>query len=274
MTDTESVETLSASIQLGQQFQLAREKRNLAIGDVAAELKVLGSAVKGIESGDYSAIKGSVFVKGYIKAYANFLQLDIDACMALYAESIAEAQEVAPTALIANASKNANLVKITIIAIVAVILIGLVYLLLSSGDDNEPTLSNSDNLAPAVSETTKPMTEKPPELIFDDLPVTASVILPAEPELNDEVTTDSAPEHYTLSLVFSADCWVEVNDANGQKLISDLKRDGEHVDLNGQPPYEVLLGYGPAVAVSYQGVPVSFEVGRNPTVKLSIGDKQ
>ena len=59
--------------------------------------------------------------------------------------------------------------------------------------------------------------------------------------------------HGQVSLQFAADCWIQLSDAQGQVLASGLKRAGEQLNLTGQAPLELRLGYARGASVSYNG---------------------
>lgn len=283
MIEPDSPESNDSRRELGVLFKNAREKRNLAVSDVAAELKVLSGAIRGLEAGEYSAIKGNVFVKGYIKAYAQFLLLDADKCLLLYSQNLAASSALPAMGLMENAKKNTALSKIIVAAFGFIIAVVIIVTLLVSGED-EPAASSAPQAENITQAEPEVLAQEPPVEVADtsqsEIPFIAQEeALTADTEVDSELSSTDAVElvagdRDVLTLTFSEDCWVEVNDATGKKLISDLKREGERISLRGQPPYEVLLGYGPAVALSYNGEPVLFEVGRNPTVKLSVGKKQ
>lgn len=45
-----------------------------------------------------------------------------------------------------------------------------------------------------------------------------------------------------LRFVFTADCWISVNDASGENLLSDLRSAGSQIELSGEAPFEITLG--------------------------------
>lgn len=59
-----------------------------------------------------------------------------------------------------------------------------------------------------------------------------------------------------VSLKFTADCWVQVTDANGKVVASGLKRAGDSLDARGQAPLELRLGFARGAQVSYNGAAV------------------
>lgn len=56
-----------------------------------------------------------------------------------------------------------------------------------------------------------------------------------------------------LKLELSAESWIEVYDAAGKRLYHGMGRPGDTLRFNGEPPYQVVLGYAPGVEVSYHG---------------------
>jgi cytoskeleton protein RodZ len=59
-----------------------------------------------------------------------------------------------------------------------------------------------------------------------------------------------------LAFSFTEDCWVEVQSASGERLYSDLSRAGSELDLVGDGPFRILLGYAPGAELSFNGEPV------------------
>ena len=77
--------------------------------------------------------------------------------------------------------------------------------------------------------------------------------------------------HGQVSLQFAADCWIQLSDAQGQVLASGLKRAGEQLNLTGQAPLELRLGYARGASVSYNGQAIDlapFTHGETARVRL------
>ena len=80
-----------------------------------------------------------------------------------------------------------------------------------------------------------------------------------------DVTEDVPPQQtkpaYTSDIVvrFDEDCWTEVRDSTGRILFSGVKSSGSTLELNGEAPYRVTLGYAPGVTeFIYKGEPFDF----------------
>ena len=59
-----------------------------------------------------------------------------------------------------------------------------------------------------------------------------------------------------LQFRFTGDCWVEVLDGNDEMIHRDLRRAGDSLNLEGSPPFNILVGDALAVELLYQGEPV------------------
>ena len=63
-----------------------RLRQNLGEKDVADKLHITIHYLKAIESNSYEKLPGAIFVKGYIKSYAELLKLDSNRLLELYVE--------------------------------------------------------------------------------------------------------------------------------------------------------------------------------------------
>lgn len=75
-----------------------------------------------------------------------------------------------------------------------------------------------------------------------------------------------------VELSFSGDCWVEIRDAEGRGVVSDLARAGQTFEVQGQGPFRVLLGYAHGVQITYNGEQVALAPHiRNDIASLVVG---
>ncbi|MGM3175866.1 cytoskeleton protein RodZ [Dickeya lacustris] len=91
---------------------------------------------------------------------------------------------------------------------------------------------------------------------------TAAASAAPQPLLDQAATTPASTvaqatnEPGAISLRFNADCWLEVVDATGKKLLSGVQRGGSALSLSGQAPYRLKIGAPGAVQIDFQGKPV------------------
>jgi cytoskeleton protein RodZ len=75
-----------------------------------------------------------------------------------------------------------------------------------------------------------------------------------------------------LSFRFNEDCWLEVRSATGASLYSDLNRSGSQLELVGEGPFRILLGYAPGARLTFNGEPVPLAPHtRNNVATLVLG---
>lgn len=80
------------------------------------------------------------------------------------------------------------------------------------------------------------------------------------PQQAEEQVVAPQTDQFRLDLRFSADCWVEVSDAEGNRLLyGTLKADSSH-SVSGKPPFNVTLGNSTAVQLILNGEPVAKEL--------------
>lgn len=142
-------------------------------------------------------------------------------------------------------------------------------------DDELPAEDTAATPASTVGETTDEafVTADEPEAADTEIPVAGSaggdsgedldesripvVTSTTEPALTESAPAEDASDTGRLQISFSSDCWIEVTDSAGARLVSSLQREGDRVDVTGQMPLNVVIGAVDAVAdISFQGEPV------------------
>lgn len=135
----------------------------------------------------------------------------------------------------------------------------------SAGSDGSPEPADRDASAqdPVVADfSAQSPVERPVEQIVEPI---------AEP---DPVFAESAqPESVTpatqLQMSFVADCWVQVTDSTGERLVASLQRTGDQIRVSGRAPFDVVIGAVDAVeSVRFAGESVDlagFRVVNNRT---------
>jgi cytoskeleton protein RodZ len=75
-----------------------------------------------------------------------------------------------------------------------------------------------------------------------------------------------------VEFAFSADSWIDVRDARGERLVYELGRSGSTRSVRGEPPLTVFLGYADGVAVRVEGTPwpVPARMRRGNTARFTL----
>mgnify|MGYP001345511136 CR=1 FL=1 len=76
-----------------------------------------------------------------------------------------------------------------------------------------------------------------------------------------------------LRFVFSDECWLEIEDADGALIYGDLGRTGDELSVYGDAPFEILFGKAPAVTMEFNGrsVDLASWTASDQTAKVTVG---
>lgn len=67
---------------VGERLREAREAREMGVAEVAAMLKLSPRQIEALEAGDWKALPGSAFIRGFIRNYARVVRIDPDPLLA------------------------------------------------------------------------------------------------------------------------------------------------------------------------------------------------
>ncbi len=245
----------------GALLRQAREARGATVEQVAAALKLRPRQVEAIEDERYETLGSATYVRGFVRSYARLVELDGDALLALLDR---QALVAAPPALEVPAGEGVALPgsrprKPWLMPVMALSLPVVVALGLAAYFDWFGPLTT---MRPAVvPPVPAPMAEVPqpaaePQAVPDAAqePPPASVVAPA----------DTALRHLKLS--FAEDAWVEIKDADGRVIHSQLNRTGTTFDLEGKAPLMLVIGNAPNVRVTVDDQPLDL----TPHTRISV----
>ena len=102
-----STPQLAAAEELGKLLRHNREQQQLSLGDVSEHLKLPARQVEALENADFSKLPEPVFVRGFLRSYGRYLNLD-ETVLNNYLEQI-----VAPSQFQSPSAKEDGNVKMT-----------------------------------------------------------------------------------------------------------------------------------------------------------------
>jgi len=253
----------------------ARKAKKLQAKDIAHLLKLPEHVVLQLEAEDFEKLGGEFFVKRYIQAYADAVDVAVEPILEAYQFAIntqpVEVDESdEPSVFSMQNAQTQHRHHKTGLGLLAASVVALFGVILLPSSEQPLEL---------------PVTAKPvPAMVIDTAMGTTTIesfdVLPAAnpteslvPELSVQ-TLEQSTLSSNLSFSFSADCWVEVYDGDDKRIFASLKRADETLDLQGKPPFRVTLGYAPGVSVSYNGQPVEVEAKHSSSsmAKLVLGN--
>jgi cytoskeleton protein RodZ len=97
----------------------------------------------------------------------------------------------------------------------------------------------------------------------DSVEAETAVAVPEAATAEPESATDgqeTVADVAELIMTFNGDCWVQVSDAQGNRLASTLQREGDELRLDGTAPMNVIVGAMTAVeSILFRGEPVDLD---------------
>ena len=250
---------LDNEVSCGELLAITRQAKGLSEKDIAKELRINASVIEMIECNDFEAIGAPVFVKGYLRQYANLLDLSEDLLLDSYNQTNPD-KNSAPIVnkAVESMSKYVLTPKLILMIIFSLLTLFLVWLLVSSVLKKEPAVNqvtSIENIEAAsiepmlnevsFAETEEIIIEKSESIIDQDLaPEMEEVELI---DIEETVTEISEllylePEGLTLAIEYSGLCWTEIYDVNGKLLFYDLGDLNRNVIVSGTGPLDVLFG--------------------------------
>ena len=261
-----------------QDLRAAREAHGWSLRQVAERLHITEAQVRGLEEGDYTALPGAAFARGFLKNYARLLEVDPEPLLRTY-DASNEGSGLHPSETVLPASEGPLLDysrRVLIFSVLIVIAVIAVAWWVWSHHQVQglPATAVSPMVAERPATSTKVVTMAPAVSAAASVPAIGNP--PAAPDRPIAPVPATRPAAVAtgsgLTFQFRADCWVQVKDSLGKTLLAVLghRDDVLRVD-SGTPPYNVLVGKASAVTISYDDKPVPLPANALGVARLQIG---
>ena len=269
----------------GHLLRQAREEQGLSQKETARDLHLTSKVINAIEEDDFELIPSFVFARGYIRSYARHLGLDGQTLVAEFDLAYGVPNNSAkPMSAIRKGVQQSKpgdtwVKLISIVFVVGLVAASIVWWQSQNGSQMLPQLSsgaeqelpsgtlvegldtddaNLDLLLLSTNESEVDAIVPEAESIIESEQAQVVVVEPVVDPVA-EAVTEQAPKEVTdavvllpsqaqLVMVFDKDCWVEIKDANGKMVLSDLYSAGDTIEQVITAPIEVLLGRSSGVA--------------------------
>ncbi|MDH3621833.1 MAG: DUF4115 domain-containing protein [Gammaproteobacteria bacterium] len=238
----------------GERLAEARRELQISVLEIAKELHLDEPKVRALERNEFDVLGAPVFAKGHLKTYAQLVNVDAADVLADYYH-LNRAVSAPPVISTRTKPRRELSPGPWIAAIVVIIVVVSAYWWFSQTP--EPVVEIDDRLEVDEGVIVPPpvtggdMEAVPPEA-NDDIVVDQPV---AEPVVEQEAEPAPAVEEGQLRLLvtYTGDCWTEITDASGRRLLFDLGKDGRTVELSGAEPFNVLFGNPGNVSLRVNG---------------------
>lgn len=260
---------------IGQQLASQRRRREISVRQVSDQIKLPGSVIESLESDRLDKV-APLYLRGYVRNYANFLGLDAEALLSQINDR--QAPELRPVLPVNQTGmKFERLIKFSTYLLVTTLIVPpLVYFFVVGGvrvferevvDVNNPTNSQPLNVSQRIAEAlaiAEPGDEaaEPGHLAASTVPLNNlrpledPISLAASTAAQDIQPSEAQLETIRLSMLelsLSEDSWIEIESADGQRLEFDLLRAGTRHSYQAIGPFRLLLGRANAVQITLDG---------------------
>jgi cytoskeleton protein RodZ len=263
-TDSEAPQQVAAVAGVGAQLAAAREARHLSVADVARQLKLSPWQVEALEADQYERLPGPVFVRGFIRNYARFVELDPTLLLPAAEQRLPKREqpnaELPPSINIPFDTGR----KIPWHRYVIVVLALLVPVIIFEFFYQEEKVVIAE--APQVQQL--PLELPSPQVVTEaDTPITDPVETVAVPEVVKpavqpplpKVSVPAEADGHRLIFNFDQDSWVEVRNSAGERIFSQFNAAGTRQTVSGAPPLRLVVGNAVGVRLQVNNKP--FDLG-------------
>jgi cytoskeleton protein RodZ len=276
----------------GYKLRVARERAGMARETVAARLNLLLSQVVALEEDNFQRFPAETFIKGHLRSYARLLKINVDEVLHAYYLLNPPTQPARRAGIQCRPqsldTKPSRWRSYTGLAAVFVVLIGLwswqqrrdhAHLMsLNAGSPAALPGGMESALSGGADAALLDSVQLVPSKLDEPAVLPPTIVAPAADSPAAQASSASAvapaPATDSLSLHFSADCWIEVKDRDDKVLVATLKHADDKLQIEGRGPFKVLLGYAPGVEMAYNGAPVKVDVppAGNRSTRLIVGN--
>ncbi|MEZ8403115.1 cytoskeleton protein RodZ [Vibrio splendidus] len=290
--ETQTQETVAPAIEAGTLLKNKRESLGLTQKQISDRLKLRVTLIQQIEENQFESDQVATFMRGYIRSYAKYVNLDEKVVLnALHHSGDAQHQEQEMLSFSRKTKTEKHNSRIMLLTwSIFALIVGISSLWwwqnqqqdtlsqsLANTESSEelvveesldPELTSLEVIEAEQNTETSPVTENSDELTEvssaeDSVTLDPVEVLEEAPEAADVASVTAEPETVApeavvneLVMQFSADCWIQVKDASGKTLSTGIKKAGQTLNLSGTAPYKVILGAPEGVSMTFASEPV------------------
>ena len=241
----------------GQLLRLGREQRKLTVAQVALQLNLKTEQVDKLEQDQFDGTL-ETFARGYVRAYGRLLKLSEAELMAAFGKQTGcQQSSTKPMRTFSNrtakqATENRFMWLTYAIIVLLLVLLFIWWWQTERALSDAGQESNNEIASAVVAETAADSQLPQPPM------PTAEQVTELLEQLVPEIETEAGlpdvavePVLDQLEMRFSQNCWVNVVDADGNRVAYGTKQAGYIMQLTGTAPFSVTLGNPGVVEITF-----------------------
>ena len=243
------------SASAGQMLLQGREQRQLSVQQVALQLNLKPEQVIKLEQDQFDNMP-ETFARGYVRAYGRLLKLPESPLMAAYAQQSGREQSITkPMRTFSNRTAKQATENRFMWLTYGIILLLVVLLFIWWWQTARVTVSNAEQPGSepevVISATVTDVIAEPPQPTPEQFSEMLELLVPAEENTAESTAIELVPVVDLLEMRFSENCWVDVLDADGNRVAFGTKQAGYIMQLSGKAPFTVTLGNPSVVKINF-----------------------
>jgi cytoskeletal protein RodZ len=228
-------------VSFGTWLRRQREMRDISLRQIADSSKISLRYLEALEQDRFDVLPAAVFARGFLREYARYVGLNPDEVVNYFILAVKGGVTEEPETVAPSARPPRDWTYGLLLAVGVAALLGLVALLAYWGERRRPRVEPPP---PIAAPPVEPAPAVPPP------PPAAPVVLPA----------------LRVTLDFVQDCWVEAA-VDGRRRLSELRVQGESLQLDAEQYVVLTLGNAAAVQVEVNGQPLALPASGSGVVR-------
>lgn len=235
----------------GRSLAAARVARGLTVTEIALRLKFSPRQIEALEADRYDTLAGPAFVRGMVRAYAKLVGVDADALVAqLRASPLTAAGPTVtgPKSMgvkIPRQPRRGSLVYV-VLSVLVVLAVGGVVLEWLLRPTEPPRIATARPVAPP-----EPVYRAPVAVPAAPVAEPAGAAAPAAEPTPASRSIETVLIAKRIELDFNRESWVEIRDAEGRIVFSQLNPPGTRRKVEGVAPFSLVIGNAHGVKLRY-----------------------
>lgn len=241
---------------IGERLRAGRERAGLSVAAAAEKLHLDNRVIESLEADRFGELGASVYVRGHLKRYGDFVGEPGSELVAMY--SSREARPAPPDLTqVPHPERRSNprglITPLTGLAVAAVLALAIWWVLSRASTDAGSKPAASRDIAPVTGALALPADRPQADVVTAaPQPVQTAPVTPA-PAPEPTPRPETPARETRLRVGFANDSWVEIYDARGQRLYYDIASAGSVQNVTGRGPLRVVLGNASGVSVEVDG---------------------
>ena len=278
------IDSVSVVQSVGHLLRKARIMKSMSVEDVSRQLRLSVLQIEAIEKENYERLPGRTFLRGFIRNYANLVQLDPIPLLQLLPEStpVISTYERTPfknkQISFSSNRENSGNYRLTMVIVLFTIIVGAYFIFANDIWIKAPETNTVSNVAKFESGTASVEIQLP---LSGTAKTASSSQANQQSEINDRMNGEksseaeldtktetippknkSAIQRVEKSTVIPSDSgnlyfkligdsWIKVVDGSGASLFEQLKKNGSEQVITGKRPLSIVIGNASAVNLTY-----------------------